>query len=191
MDSMYALYRDLGCEVVDVRMPDLDLVNDAGMLLTWGDVIAIHGHWMRSRAANYTPQTRGRIEVTLGVSAQDYQDARRYRGPALLAFCDAVFGKCDVLVAPVPSYPAPKLLDVDVSGGPNSMRILNEITRLMRPVNYLGLPALSVPGGFTGSGLPCGFQIIGRPFAEALLYRIGAAHEKESGLLARLPHLMG
>jgi aspartyl-tRNA(Asn)/glutamyl-tRNA(Gln) amidotransferase subunit A len=81
------------------------------------------------------------------------------------------------------------LSDVDVSGGPNTMRILNEITRLMRPVNYLGLPALSVPGGFTPNGLPCGFQVIGKPFAEPLLYRVGAAFEQESGLLARAPAL--
>ncbi len=190
MDTVYAAYRKLGCEVVDVRMPDLDLVNAAGMLLTWGDVIAIHGEWMRTRAADYTAQTRGRIEVTLGVSAQDYQDAQRFRGPALFEFCATVMDKCDVLVAPVLSYPVPRLSDVDVSGGPNSMHILNEITRLMRPVNYLGLPALSVPGGFTGNGLPCGFQVIGRPFAEALLYRVGAAYEQESGLLARAPDLL-
>ena len=190
MDAVYAAYRRLGCEVIDVKMPDLDVVNAAGMIVTWGDVIAIHGEWMRTRVADYTPQTRGRIEVALGVSAQDYQDAQRFRGPALLEFCATAFGKCDVLVAPVLSYPVPKLSDVDVSGGPNSMRILNEITRLMRPVNYLGLPALSVPGGFTSNGLPCGFQIIGRPFAEALLYRVGAAYEKESGLLARAPSLL-
>jgi aspartyl-tRNA(Asn)/glutamyl-tRNA(Gln) amidotransferase subunit A len=108
----------------------------------------------------------------------------------LLEFAEMVFSKCDAVVAPVLSYPVPKLSDVDVSGGPNTMRILNEITRLMRPVNYLGLPALSVPGGFTPNGLPCGFQVIGRPFAEALLYRIGAAYEKESGLLARAPKLL-
>jgi aspartyl-tRNA(Asn)/glutamyl-tRNA(Gln) amidotransferase subunit A len=170
-------------------MPDLDAVNAAGMLVTWGDVIAIHGEWMKNRAADYTPQTRGRIEVTLGVSAQDYGDALRFRGPALLEFAQTVFSKCDVVVAPVLSYPVPKLSDVDVSGGPNTMRILNEITRLMRPVNFLGLPALSVPGGFTSNGLPCGFQIIGRPFAEPLLYRVGAAYEKESGLAARSPVL--
>ena len=189
MDAVYAAYRKLGCEVIDVNMPDLDAVNAAGMLVTWGDVIAIHGEWMKNRAADYTPQTRGRIEVTLGVSAQDYGDALRFRGPALLEFAQTVFSKCDVVVAPVLSYPVPKLSEVDVSGGPNTMRILNEITRLMRPVNFLGLPALSVPGGFTSSGLPCGFQIIGRPFAEALLYRVGAAYEKESALLARSPVL--
>jgi aspartyl-tRNA(Asn)/glutamyl-tRNA(Gln) amidotransferase subunit A len=189
MDAVYAAYRKLGCEVIDVRMPDLDAVNAAGMLVTWGDVVAIHGDWMKHRAADYTPQTRGRIEVTLGVSAQDYGDALRFRGPALLEFAETVFGKCDAVVAPVLSYPVPKLSDVDVSGGPNTMRILNEITRLMRPVNYLGLPALSVPGGFTPNGLPCGFQVIGRPFAEPLLYRIGAAYERESGLAARAPVL--
>ena len=181
MDAVYAAYRKLGCEVIDVKMPDLDVVNAAGMLLTWGDVIAIHGEWMKTRAADYTPQTRGRIEVTLGVSAQDYQDAQRFRGPALLEFCSTVLSKCDAVVAPVLSYPVPKLSDVDVSGGPNSMRILNEITRLMRPVNYLGLPALSVPGGFTPNGLPCGFQIVGRRHETEALLAVAAACEPRVG----------
>jgi aspartyl-tRNA(Asn)/glutamyl-tRNA(Gln) amidotransferase subunit A len=75
----------------------------------------------------------------------------------------------------------PRLSEVDVSGGASTQRVLNEITRLMRPVNVLGLPALTLPGGATANGLPCGFQLIGRPFAEGLLYRIGHAYEMATG----------
>ena len=187
MDAAYEVYRHLGCEIVDVAMPDLDAVNAIGFFLTWGDVIATHGKWMRECPDDYTPQTRGRIQMTLAASTQAYGDAQRLRGPLLREFCDSVFTQCDALLAPVLSIPVPQLAEVDVSGGAGMMRILNEITRLMRPVNVLGLPALSVPAGFTPNGLPCGFQLIGRPFAEARLYRLGHAYEGAADFAARRP----
>jgi aspartyl-tRNA(Asn)/glutamyl-tRNA(Gln) amidotransferase subunit A len=182
-----AVYRDLGADVTEVTMPDLDAVNAAGVLLAWGDVMSIHGQHMRERSADFTDQTRGRIEMSLAVGAQDYIDAQRYRGRALREFVANVFSKCDALLAPVLSFAVPQLAEVDVSGGPAMMRILDEITRLMRPVNVLGLPALAVPCGFTKGGLPCGMQLIGRPFAESLLYRLGAAYQRTTDWHQRLP----
>lgn len=171
----------LGLRVVEVEMPDLDAVNAVGLLLTWGDVLSIHGPWMRDCPTQYTAQTRGRILGTLAVTAQGFADAQRLRGPLLHEFCASVFSQCDAVLAPVLPFEVPRLSDVDVSGGANTQRILNEITRLMRPVNVLGLPALTVPGGTTANGLPCGLQLIGRPFAEATLYRIGQAYETATG----------
>jgi aspartyl-tRNA(Asn)/glutamyl-tRNA(Gln) amidotransferase subunit A len=180
-------YRELGAEVVEVAMPDLDAANAAGMLLTWGDVISVHGRHMRDRSTDFTAQTRGRIEMTLAAGAQDYLDAQRYRSRALREFTSGVFSKCDALLAPVLSFPAPQLTEVDVSGGSNMMRILDEITRLMRPINTLGLPALALPCGFTSNGLPCGMQLIGRPFSESLLYRLGAAYQRITDWHERSP----
>lgn len=186
-DAAAAVYRELGAEVLEVQMPDLDAVNGAGFMLTWGDVHTIHSQWMATQAGDYSPQTRGRIEVTLGATARDYVDAQRSRARALKEFNAKVFSRCDAVLAPVHSFPVPKIADVDVSGGATMLRILDEITRLMRPVNVLGLPALSLPSGFTPSGLPCGLQLIGRPFAEALLYRVGAAYQGATDWHSRMP----
>jgi aspartyl-tRNA(Asn)/glutamyl-tRNA(Gln) amidotransferase subunit A len=180
-------YREFGAELIEVQMPDLDAINAAGVLLTWGDVISIHGKAMRERAGDFSAQTRGRIEIALAAGAQDYIDAQRYRGLALREFAATVFSKCDALLAPAFSFPVPKLSEVDVSGGPNMMRILDEFTRMMRPINVLGLPALSLPCGFTSNGLPCGMQLIGRPFSESLLYRFGAAYQSATGWHRRVP----
>ena len=187
IDAAAATYRQLGAEVLDVAMPDLDAINAAGFLLTWGDVIGVHGAWMRERPEDYTAQTRGRIEVTLAASAADFGDAQRARARLLREFATSVYSKCDALIAPVLAFPVPKLSDVDVTGGPAMMRILDEITRLMRPVNVLGLPALALPCGFTAGNLPCGMQLIGRPFAEGLLYRLGAAYQGATDWHTRSP----
>jgi aspartyl-tRNA(Asn)/glutamyl-tRNA(Gln) amidotransferase subunit A len=129
--------------------------------------------------------------MSLAAGAQDYVDAQRYRARALREFVASVFSRCDALLAPVLSFPVPKLSEVDVSGGPNMMRILDEITRLMRPINVLGVPALALPCGFTKNGLPCGMQLIGRPFAESLLYRLGAAYQGATNWHERLPPAAG
>ncbi len=187
IDAAAQAFRGLGAEVIEVAMPDLDAINAAGFLLTWGDVIGVHGAWMRERATDYTAQTRGRVEVTLAAGAADYVDAQRCRARLLRDFAAQVFSRCDALIAPVLAFPVPKFADVDVSGGPEMMRILDEITRLMRPVNVLGLPALALPCGFTPGSLPCGMQLIGRPFAEAQLYRMGAAYQGVTDWHTRVP----
>jgi len=66
---------------------------------------------------------------------------------------------------------------------------LAALTRLTRPLNYLGLPAVVVPAGFDRSGIPIGMQLAGPPFAEARLLRIAAAFEAAAGLPARRPKL--
>ncbi len=175
------IFRELGCEIVEIKMPDLDLVNAAGMIVTWAEVNALHGDWMREQADLYTAQTRGRIEVSLAASARDYQNALRFRGPALRQFCEQVFGRCDALMAPNLSISTPRISEIDVSGGPAMIAKLGELTRLFRPANFLGIPALSLPVGLSANGLPASVQLMGRPFAEPLLYRLGAQFERELG----------
>lgn len=181
------VYTDLGAEVFEVKMPDLEIANAAGFMVNWGDVHTIHAKWVAERGGDYSPQTRGRLEVTLGTTGRDYVDAQRWRARGLRDFCAQVFTQCDALLAPVLSFAVPKISDVDVTGGPKMLAILDEITRLMRPVNLLGLPGLALPAGFTPNGLPCGMQMLGRPFAESLLYRIGAAYQSATDWHTRMP----
>jgi aspartyl-tRNA(Asn)/glutamyl-tRNA(Gln) amidotransferase subunit A len=63
------------------------------------------------------------------------------------------------------------------------------LTRFTRPVNYLGLPSLAIPAGFTATGLPVGMQLIGRPFGEATLLRAGAAFQRATDFHARCPEM--
>ena len=66
---------------------------------------------------------------------------------------------------------------------------MKQFSRLTRPWNGLGLPALSVPCGFSGAGLPLGFQIVGRPFDEVTVLRLGHAYEQAAGWWRRRPAL--
>jgi aspartyl-tRNA(Asn)/glutamyl-tRNA(Gln) amidotransferase subunit A len=67
--------------------------------------------------------------------------------------------------------------------------VIQRITRFTRPVNFLGLPSLAIPAGFTGSGLPVGMQLIGRSFDEATVLRIGAAFQRATNFHEKVPAL--
>lgn len=181
------VFKDLGFEIVEVVMPDLDLVNSAGMVVTWAEVNALHAAGLRDRPDDYSAQTRGRIELSLAATVRDYQNALRFRAPALREFADRVFSRCDVLLAPNLSIATPRIDQVDVSGGAAMIAILGELTRLFRPANFLGIPSLSLPVGLLPCGLPASVQLMGRPFAEAFLYRVGHQFEQALGWQAKPP----
>ena len=89
---------------------------------------------------------------------------------------------------PAPTEPAaPPIDDSTYPPGPEMQAQLVRISRLTRPANYLGLPALSIPAGFSSAGLPLGLQLMGRPFDEATLFRLGHAYQARTDWHARVP----
>ena len=103
------------------------------------------------------------------------------------AFGEALFAKADALMTPVLRMPVPTIAETDTGDSAQMLPVMAKITHGTRPINYLGLPALSLPAGFTGEGMPFGIQLVGRPFAEAMLFRLGAAFERETGWGRRAP----
>jgi aspartyl-tRNA(Asn)/glutamyl-tRNA(Gln) amidotransferase subunit A len=117
-----------------------------------------------------------------------YLEALRWRGPALAAHLAAVAG-VDAVIAPVAPVAAPTIAASDVGNSPDAEAVIQRLTRFTRPINYLGLPSLAIPAGFTGGGLPVGIQLVGRPFDEAVLLRIGAAFQRATDFHDRVPNL--
>ena len=123
-----------------------------------------------------------------------YLEAMRWRGPALAAYLAAVTGT-DAVIAPVAPMPAVTIAESDVGNSRDAEAVIQRITKFTRPINYLGLPSLSIPAGFTKSGLPVGMQLIGRAFDEAGLVRIGAAFQRatdyhQQGTQSRMSNLV-
>ena len=112
----------------------------------------------------------------------------RWRGPALAAHIAAVAG-VDAVLAPVAPVAAPTIAESDVGNSPDAEAVIQRLTRFTRPINYLGLPSLAIPAASRGAGLPIGMQLIGRPFDEAMLLRIGAAFQRATDFHDRVPKL--
>ena len=90
-------------------------------------------------------------------------------------------------ILPTIGIGVPTLAATGPQGGSDMPRVLAELTRLTRWVNYLGVPALAVPCGFDSRGLPISLQLVGRPFAEATLLAAGRAFQRETDWHLRVP----
>ncbi|MCX7962445.1 MAG: amidase [Burkholderiales bacterium] len=181
------VFAALGCRIVEVDLPDLEPWNHAGTAIIAAEAAALHARWLRERPQDYSEQLRARLELGACIGAVQYINALRLRDRALKQWLAHVMSKVDALHAPVVSFATPTIAETDVRGGARMTEVLASVTRLVRPANFLGVPALAVPCGFQPNGLPCAFQLIGRPFAEALLLRLGHAYQRETDWHRRRP----
>ena len=189
LEAALSALRDLGCELVDVDMPDPDRMYALTEVIHKCEAAALHDEWIRTRPRDYAISVRARLEAGYFLPATRYIQAQRLRPRVLSEFDEAVFACADVLFTPVTSIPVPRIEDVAITRSGDAPRIVETMTRCTRWVNYLGLPALSVPCGFTENGLPVGFQLVGRPFDESLLLRLTESYQSETDWHARTPPL--
>ncbi len=188
LDETIAVLKREGADIVTVELPDQRQLSSASQLVLAAEAAAFHKRWMIERPQDYGPQVLMRLQNGLAVPAITYLEAMRWRGPALAAYNAATAG-VDAVIAPASPVPAPTIEESDVGGGPNAPALLQRLTLFTRPVNFLGLPSLTVPSGFTKGGLPIGMQLIGRSFDEATLLTIGAAFQRVTDYHDRVPKL--
>src|SRR6267142_1274747 len=186
LDETVVVLKREGAEIVQVELPDQRQLTAACQLVLAVEAAALHKRWLIERPQDYGPQVLMRLQNGLAIPGVSYLEALRWRGPALAAYLAAVAG-VDAVIAPVAPVAAPTLAESDVGNGPDAEAVIQRLTRFTRPINYLGLPSLSIPTGFTTSGLPVGMQLIGRSFEEAMLVRIGAAFQRATDFHARVP----
>ena len=182
-------FTDLGAKIVEVEVPDHDRLTDLAGAVMGPEAATLHGAWLRERPGDYAAQVRARIEPGLSYPATSYLQALQIRPAIVRRFADQVFSRCDVLHAPVLAFAVPTRAETDVKDAPEFPSLIDRMTYCTRPLNYLGLPGLSVPAGFTANGLPTAFQLIGRPFAEAELFLVGAAYEAATEWTKQAPAL--
>jgi aspartyl-tRNA(Asn)/glutamyl-tRNA(Gln) amidotransferase subunit A len=188
LDETIAVLKREGADIVKVELPDQRQLSSACQLVLAVEAAAFHKRWLIERPQDYGAQVLKRLQNGLAVPGVSYLEALRWRGAALAAHVAATAG-VDALIAPVAPVPAPTIAESDVRDAPNAESVIQRLTRFTRPVNYLGLPALAIPCGFTAGGVPVGMQLIGRAFDESTLLTIGAAFQRATDFHARVPAL--
>jgi aspartyl-tRNA(Asn)/glutamyl-tRNA(Gln) amidotransferase subunit A len=188
LDDTIAVLKREGADIVKVELPDQRQLTAASQLVLEVEAAAFHKRWLIERPQDYGPQVLMRLQNGLAIPGVTYLEALRWRGPALAAHIVATAG-VDAVLAPVAPVAAPTLAESDVGNGPGAEAVIQRLTRFTRPINYLGLPSLSIPSGFTRSGLPVGMQLIGRSFDEATLLGIGAAFQRATDFHDKVPKL--
>ena len=190
MHASLEVYASLGAEIVPVEIPaSLARANAMTMLIIGVEGAAYHGRWLETRRDDYGRQTLGRLLPGLVHPARRYIEALSLRRQVIEELDAAVFARADVLHTPVWPFPIPTIAESDVAANPGFTEFIATTGHCSRPVNYAGLPGVSVPAGFTGNGLPAAFQLVGRPFDEARLLRAARAYERETGWTSQVPEL--
>jgi Asp-tRNA(Asn)/Glu-tRNA(Gln) amidotransferase A subunit family amidase len=161
-----------GATLVDVDIPSLPLAIPAGFTLLLADAGSGLRSYLDARAAEIHEGTRRAIELGALMPwtwVDSAQRARaRLREEVRLAFRDA---RLDALVTPTLPRTSMPLEEMVIAVD------LPRYIPLTLPWNLTGQPALTVPCGFSPEGLPVGLQVVGRPFAEAAVLRIGQGYE--------------
>lgn len=179
VEAAVAALRAEGAEVREVTVPHLDVAAAAFAPIISAEAAAYHQRWLRERPQDYGEDVRQRLSQGLLYPAVDYVNAQRARRRVMDGFLQ-VLAEVEVLLTPTVPVTAPPI------PGP-AVATPNPLTRCTFPVNLTGLPALSLPCGFDRQGLPVGLQIIGRPFDEATVLRVGHAYQRLTDWHARRP----
>ncbi len=167
--------QSLGAVIQPVRLPDMDALNAIARIVLLSEASAVTEPFLEDRT-RFGPDVLALLDQGRLVPATDYINAQRLRRQMRREF-NQVWKDVDCLIAPATPSPAPLVGDTTIRLGGHDEDVRLASTRLVRGVNALGFPALSLPCGLSGAGLPLGMQIVGPAFEEALLLRVGAALE--------------
>jgi aspartyl-tRNA(Asn)/glutamyl-tRNA(Gln) amidotransferase subunit A len=170
---------DLGAKIEEIELPEMESAYLVGSITIACEAAAYHAQNLRERPEAFSEELRGSLELGTFYSAVDYLQAQRVRRQISEAVRDAV-APFDGVLSPTSPVPASPIDDSPPSH--NALRHRNTI-----PFNLTGLPAISLPCGMTGSGLPIGLQIAGRAFDEAGILTIAQAYEATSDWRGRHP----
>jgi aspartyl-tRNA(Asn)/glutamyl-tRNA(Gln) amidotransferase subunit A len=178
--------RRLGATVREVSWPALRYTTLAALVLVLAEASTFHEAWIRTQPEAYHPDIALRLKWGLLLPAAAYLKAQRLRA-RLCQEAARLWAEVDVLAVPATVIAAPRLGEAHVQLGGRQIATREALLRTMRPFNLTGLPAISLPCGFTGAGLPIGLQLAGKPFDEATVLRVAHAYERHTDWHRRRP----
>lgn len=178
------VFASLGAQVIPVEFPGAyEAAKDNG-LMTTSDAAAFHQERLTDLPEKFGEDIRQRLEIGAAYTSSEYSLARRNQ-TVLRRKVEQFFNEYDLLLTATTPIAAPLL------EGPDAVEQARTLTRFTAPFNFSGLPAISLPCGFTEQGLPIGLQIVTRLWGEAALLRAAQAYESATEWHQRRPDLSG
>jgi aspartyl-tRNA(Asn)/glutamyl-tRNA(Gln) amidotransferase subunit A len=176
LEQVIVRLQELGYEIVEVNLPNVDLGPAASWALAYSEAFAYHRQNFLERSGDYTTAFLLKITAAGMLTAEERVTAHRIQEAVTHDFTSALH-EVRAIIAPV-SRRAPVPAG---SGAPTSGPRWEDMRSPTRPISVTGLPALVLPCGFSRAGLPLAFQLVGRSWDEQTLFQIGAAWEESQG----------
>ncbi|MGD0177882.1 MAG: amidase [Candidatus Bathyarchaeia archaeon] len=176
----------LGCTKVEFEFPSISEIMAAYTTIDLCEASAYHEREIEQRAADFQPDVRLLLEQGLLIPASYYIQAQRVRA-MLFAKVMSLFDHLDVIVTPSVPIVSPQVSQTIVRIDDYEESVDSAAVRYLAPFNLTGLPALSIPCGFSSKGLPIGMQIAGRAYDESTILRLGHEYENATEWHMRLP----
>ena len=169
--SAIGLLGEMGADLTEADVPLISEIPGGVTAIMLPEALAYHQKWMSERPDDYGDDVRYRLELGATFLAVHYVQAQRFREMAVAAWREEVFPKVDLIVTPTTPITARPIEEGD-------LQVTFNLIRFTNPLNFLGVPAISIPCGFTGEGLPVGLQLVGRWWDEASVLRAAYAYEQ-------------
>ena len=164
------VFASLGAKIEPVEFAGgHEAAKNNGLMVT-SDAAAFHRERLRDEPEKFGADVRQRLETGAAYTSSEYIVARRSQDVLRRKFSE-FFNEYDLLLTPTTPVAAPVL------EGPDAVQQAATLTRFTAPFNFTGLPAISLPCGFTDEGLPVGLQLITRAWGEVALLRAAQAYE--------------
>lgn len=180
VEAAAQIFEELGAQVSSVDFTGGYEAAKANGLMTPSDAAAFHRDRLQENPEYFGADVRQRLQIGSAYTSMEYILARHTQSELRRQF-ENFFHAYDVLFTPTTPIPAPTL------EGPDAVEQARLLTRFTAPFNLTGLPALSVPCGFTPQGLPVGLQIVAGPWAEVKVLNAGLAYERATQWHERRP----
>jgi aspartyl-tRNA(Asn)/glutamyl-tRNA(Gln) amidotransferase subunit A len=173
----------LGTSLVEVEIPRLQQAAAIWLAIAGPEAAAFHRRNLEERPDDFSEQVRLRLQLGLQLRAVDYLGGLESQRQ-LRAEVEEQYAKIDVLVTPTTAFTATRIEDELAASGREV-----HLHHFTCPFNLTGQPAISLPCGFDGQGLPVGLQIVGRRFDEETVLRVAHAYEQATDWHLRRPPL--
>lgn len=182
VDKAIGELESLGARVEEVTLPTLKLATIANAVVYYNEYFTAHRGDAPALLQSGAPARRARLYLGMLTGAADYIQAQRIRSRVKREFAE-VFRKVDLLALPGQPGPAPSIKE----SGPLDTLYKHLAPEFLAPFNLAGLPAISIPCGFTQANLPVALQLAGKPFDEPTVLRAAYAYQQHSRWYEKRP----
>ncbi len=181
VETALSALESLGAHVEEVTVPSLQYARAVHAVIMFSEAFAYHRPNLLARPDDFGVGARSQFRVGGLFSSSDYLRAQRVRNVLKGEFARTL-EDVDVIVSPTRPQPAPRFDQVEEM-------TISGLVSFTNPYNLTGLPAISVPCGFTSDGLPVGLQIAGRPYDEPTVLRAAFAYQQHARLFEKRPQI--